>query len=292
MRTILRASTVLAVTALAAVGLSGCAGGSGGGSAANTPDIAACAGTGAGATTASANAPAGGNAAAGKTYTIASDNSFAPFEYLDSSTNKYVGVDMDLLAAIAKDQGFSYEVQNVGFDAAMGAVQSGQADGMIAGMSITDERKKTYDFSDGYYTNGQILVVPANSTIASLDDLKGKVVAVKASTQGATYADCVKDYYGFTTQVYEDSPTMYTAVTNNTNAACFEDYSVVSYAIKQGVALKTVGEQVQSAQYGFAVKKGTNADLLAAFNKGLADIKASGEYDKVLATYGLTPTAG
>ena len=275
MRTILRASAVLAVTALAAVGLSACGGGSGATGASEAPSVA----------------PATNGGGASKTYTIASDNSFAPFEYLDNSTNKYVGVDMDLLAAIAKDQGFSYEMQNVGFDAAMGAVQSGQADGMIAGMSITDTRKQTFDFSDGYFTDGQILVVPTDSSIASLGDLKGKVVAVKASTQGSTYADSVKDQYGFTTQTYEDSPSMYTAVTNGANAACFEDYSVVAYAIKQGLALKTVGQQVQSGQYGFAVKKGTDADLIALFNKGLANIKASGEYDQVLATYGLTATA-
>ena len=228
---------------------------------------------------------------AGKTFTIYSDNSFAPFEYLDTATSKYVGIDMDLLAAIAKDQGFAYEVKNEGFDAALAAVQAGQADGMIAGMTITDKRKETFDFSDGYFQDGQVLVVPAASPVATLADLKGKVVAVKASTQGASYADSVKDDNGFTTQVYEDSPTMYTAVTNGSNAACFEDFSVVSYAIKQGVELKTVGDILQPGSYGFAVKKGTNADLIALFNKGLANIKASGEYDKILETYGITAPA-
>jgi len=226
--------------------------------------------------------------ASGKAYIIYSDNSFAPFEYLDSATNKYVGVDMDLLAAIAKDQGFAYEVKNEGFDAAMGAVQSGQADGMIAGMTITDERKATYDFSDGYFSDGQILVVPAASSITGLDGLKGQVVAVKASTQGATYADSVKGQYGFTTQTYEDSPSMYQAVITGANAACFEDFSVVSYAIKQGQALKTLGDVLSPAPYGFAVKKGSNPELIQMFNKGLADIKASGDYDKILATYGIT----
>ena len=77
-----------------------------------------------------------------KVYKISSDNSFAPFEFLDTETNKYIGVDMDILAAIAEDQGFKYEVKNEGFDAAMGSVQSGQADAMIAGMTINDERRK------------------------------------------------------------------------------------------------------------------------------------------------------
>ena len=106
-----------------------------------------------------------------KTYIIYSDNAFAPFEFFDSEKNAYTGVDMDILAAIAKDQGFKYEMKNEGFDASMGAVQSGQADGMIAGMTITDERKQTFDFSDGYFEDGQILVVAKDSKITSIADL-------------------------------------------------------------------------------------------------------------------------
>jgi len=228
-----------------------------------------------------------GSSAPSKTFIIASDNAFAPFEYLDTTTNKYVGVDMDILAAVAADQGFNYQVQNVGFDAAMGQVQAGQANGMIAGMTITDERKATYDFSDGYFSDGQILVVQSNSSVASLDDLKGINVAVKTSTQGATYAKSISDQYGFTLQYYEDSPTMYTAVINGSNGACFEDRSVIGWAIKsQSLNLKTVGDVINPGQYGFAVKKGTNADLLSMFNKGLANIKANGKYNEILAKYG------
>ena len=106
-----------------------------------------------------------------KVYKISSDNSFAPFEFLDSETNKYIGLDMDILAAVAKDQNFKYEVKNEGFDAAMGSVQSGQADGMIAGMTINEERAKTFDFSDGYFEDGQIMVVAADSDITSVEDL-------------------------------------------------------------------------------------------------------------------------
>lgn len=106
-----------------------------------------------------------------KKYVIYSDNAFAPFEFLDDETNTYTGVDMDILAAIAEDQGFEYEIHNEGFDASMGAVQSGQADAMIAGMTITDARRETFDFSNGYFEDGQIMVVPADSTIESIEDL-------------------------------------------------------------------------------------------------------------------------
>lgn len=222
-----------------------------------------------------------------KTYVIYSDNSFAPFEFLDTESNEYIGVDMDILAAIAEDQGFKYEVKNEGFDAAMGAVQAGQADAMIAGMTITDERKQTFDFSDGYFEDGQILVVAKDSEIAQESDLAGKNIAAKIGTMGTEYAESIKETVGFTTVNYEDSPTMYTAIENGTNDACFEDRSVVEWAIKEeSLNLKTVGEVINPKEYGFAVKKGANAELVEMFNAGLANIKTSGKYDEILAKYG------
>ncbi len=80
---------------------------------------------------------------------------------------------------------------------------------------------------------------------------------------------------------------MYTAVMNGNNAACFEDRSVIGWAIKtENLALTTVGDLINPGGYGFAVKKGSNADLLAKFNAGLANIKKSGKYDEILAKYG------
>ena len=80
---------------------------------------------------------------------------------------------------------------------------------------------------------------------------------------------------------------MYQAVATGTDAACFEDRSVVQYAIvNEKLDLKTVGEVINPSQYGFAVKKGTNAELIEMFNKGLANIKANGKYDEILAKYG------
>ena len=227
------------------------------------------------------------NTDAGKKYIIASDNAFAPFEYLDPDTNEYVGIDMDILAAIAEDQKFEYEVQNVGFDAALNQVQSGQADAMIAGMTITDERKLTFEFSDGYFDAGQILVVAAESNIASLEDLRGTNVAVKISTQGADYAQSIAEEYGFEITTYEDSPTMYQAVIQGTNSACFEDDPVARYSIQsQSLALKVVGDVINAKPYGFAVKLGENAELISMFNAGLANIKTNGVYDEILAKYG------
>ena len=223
----------------------------------------------------------------GNVYKIVSDNAFKPFEYLDAATNTYVGFDMDLLAAIAADQGFKYTVENVGFDAALGQVQAGQADAVIAGMTIKPDRAEIFEFSDGYFDDGQIRVVAADSAVATLDDLKGKVVATKAATMGLEYAESVKNQYGFTTMMFEGSPEMCQAVAQGTCVACFEDRSVIGAAIKDGQPLKVVGDVINPASYGFGVKKGENADLIKLFNAGLANVKASGKYEEIAKKYGM-----
>lgn len=223
-----------------------------------------------------------------KVYKIASDNAFDPFEYWDAEAQKYVGIDMDIVAAIAADQGFKYEMWNIGFDAACGNVQSGQADAMIAGMTIKPEREEIYDFSDPYFNDGQIMCVSSTSTIANLEGLRGTVVAAKTGTQGAAYAEANKEAYGYTIQYYEGSNEMYQAIVNGINSACFEDYTVAGSAIKKGVKLKTVGDVLNPSPYGFAVKKGNYPELIEMFNKGLANIKANGEYAKILAKYGIS----
>ena len=220
-------------------------------------------------------------------YVIYSDEEFAPFEYYDKDSETYIGVDMDLLAAIAEDQGFKYEVHNKGFSAAMGAVQAGQADAMMAAMTINEKRKATFDFSEGYFEDGSVLVVAQDSEIASLEDLNGKVVAAKQGTTGTTYAESIKDQYGFTITYYENSATMYQSVEGGSASACFEDFAVIGWAIKNNnVKLKIVGNVINPGYYGFAVKKGQNSELLEMFNEGLKNIKASGKYEEILKKYG------
>ena len=114
-----------------------------------------------------------GGSASDKTYIIATDTTFAPFEFTNDK-NEFVGIDVDILAAIAKDQGFKYDLQSLGFDAAVAALESGQADGTIAGMSITEERQKKYDFSEAYYDSYVCMAVKKGSDIKGYEDLKGK----------------------------------------------------------------------------------------------------------------------
>ena len=217
-------------------------------------------------------------------YKIATDTTFAPFEFEDEN-GEYVGIDLDLLAAIAEDQGFEYELQPLGFDAACAALESGQAAGVIAGMSIKEERKEKYDFSDPYYDSGVVMAVKADSGINSYEDLNGKVVAVKMGTEGAAYAETLAGTYNFELKYFDDSPLMYQEVLTGNAAACCEDYPVMGYNIANGNGLKMVGDMEVGSSYGFAVKKGEDAELLEMFNKGLENIRANGTYQEILDKY-------
>ncbi|GGE31454.1 ABC transporter substrate-binding protein/permease [Streptococcus himalayensis] len=217
-------------------------------------------------------------------YTIVSDSSFAPFVF-QNDNNQYIGIDMDLIKAIAKDQGFTIETSNPGFDAALNAIQSGQADGMIAGMSVTDARKETFDFSEPYYTSNAILAVKDNSKIASYEDLKGKTVGVKNGTASQTFLTENQEKYGYKIKTFAEASAMYDSLNAGSVVAVMDDEPVVKYSISQGQALKTPIAGTPIGDMAFAVKKGSNPELIEMFNNGLANLKASGKYQEILDKY-------
>ena len=223
--------------------------------------------------------------AEGETYVIATDTTFAPFEFQDAQGN-FVGIDMDLIREIAKDQGFTVDIKPLGFDAALQAVQANQVDGVIAGMSITEDRKKVFDFSDPYFESGvQMAVLATNNDVKSYDDLRGKRVAVKNGTEGANFADSIKAKYGFDVVSFADSSSMFDEVKTGNSLAVFEDYPVLAYGITQGNGFKTVTPKEKGSSYGFAVNKGRNAELLKKFNAGLKNLRESGRYNEIVNSY-------
>ena len=219
-----------------------------------------------------------------KKYKISSDSSFAPFVF-QNDQSKYTGIDMELIKAIAKDQGFTLEISNPGFDAAVSDVQNGNADGMIAGMTVTDARKATFDFSDPYYTTNSILAVQESSKVSSYQDLKGKTVGVKNGTASQTFLEENKSKYGYKIKTFSDGASMYDSLNSGSVAAIMDDEPVIKYAIKQGRKFKTPIEGTPSGQIAFAVQKDSNPELIEMFNNGLANLKESGEYQKILDKY-------
>lgn len=218
-------------------------------------------------------------------YTIATDTTYPPFEFQDKD-GEYRGIDMDMLKAISKEEGFTYTLKPMSFNAGVQAIQAGQVDGLLAGMSITPEREKSFDFSVPYYKTGVVIAVNGkDKDNKSLDDLKGKKVAVKTGTAGAQYAQSIAKEYDLKLSFFNDSNTMYNDVKVGNTVAAFEDQPVMAYAINQGTDMNIITKPVNAGGYGFGVKKGDNAELLKSFDKGYDKLVKSGEYDKIVQNY-------
>lgn len=227
---------------------------------------------------------AGDKSGKDKVYKIATDTTFAPFEFEDDNGDM-VGIDLELLEAISKDQGFQYELQLVGFSAAVTALEAGEIDGVIAGVSINPEREKKYDFSEAYFDSGVAMAVLEDSDISGYEGLKGKTVAVKMGTEGESFAKSIMDTYGFELKEFEDSATMYQDVLAGSSAAVFDDYPVLGYEIGRGIGFKMPLSMEQGSSYGFATLKGKNTELVEKFNAGLKHLKESGKYDEIVDKY-------
>ena len=222
----------------------------------------------------------------GKTFTIATDTTFAPFVFREPGTGEMTGIDMELLYAIAEDQGFKVNLKSLGFQAAVSSLTSGQADGVIAGMGVTDERKKIFDFSDAYYESGSVMAIDEkNDDVKGYEDLKGKTVVAKGGSEGERAAKKLAKEYGFKIKPLDQSAAMVQSVKNGSAVGVFDDDPVLRYGITQGSGLKIVTPKIPGGDYAFAVKKGQNQDLLKAFNRGLANLKSSGEYQKIMNKY-------
>ncbi|KQU23193.1 MULTISPECIES: transporter substrate-binding domain-containing protein [Peribacillus] len=220
-----------------------------------------------------------------KVYKVGVDTTYPPFEFKEG--NDYKGIDIELINAIAKDQDFKIKFSPMDFGGIIPAMQANQLDVAIAGMSITEERKKVVDFSTPYFDAGLTVVVKKdNTSTKSVDDLKGKTIAVKKGTTGAKYAQDNSKELGIKVVQFNDSPAMFQEVANGNAEALIEDYPVISYAIAQkDLGLKIVGDRLNGDQYGIAVLKGQNQDLLKKINDGLANLKKDGTYDEILKTY-------
>ncbi|MCK1985536.1 transporter substrate-binding domain-containing protein [Peribacillus simplex] len=220
-----------------------------------------------------------------KVYKVGVDTTYPPFEFKEG--NEYKGIDIELINAIAKDQDFKIKLSPMDFGGIIPAMQANQLDVAIAGMSITEERKKVVDFSTPYFDAGLTIVVKKeNTSTKTVKDLKGKTIAVKKGTTGAKYAQDNATKLGIKVVQFNDSPAMFQEVANGNADALIEDYPVISYAIAQkDLGLKIVGDRLNGDQYGIAVLKGQNEDLLKKINDGLANLKKDGTYDEIIKTY-------
>ncbi len=219
-----------------------------------------------------------------KVLRVATEPTFAPFEFQEEGSDKLSGFDMDLIRAIGAKMGYKVEIANMGFDALIPALNTGNIDVAIAGMSITDERKQAVGMSDPYYTSGLIVMVQKdNNDIKSIEDLKGKRIAAQIGTTGAAKAHSVE---GAVVTEFNTNTESAMELTNGGVDAVINDSPVIGYYLAQGGSevAKTVGDVMEAEQYGIAVKK-DNTKLLEDINKALAELKKDGEYDKIYKTW-------
>lgn len=225
---------------------------------------------------------------AATTYEIGVGTTFEPYEIEDANggyKGAHNGFEMDILKAIAKHENFDYNLKIMSFNAMLQAVQSGQIDAMVAGMSVTEERQAKFDFTDAYYNAGAVLAVAKDSKITSFKDLKGKTIGLKVGTTGAQFGESIKDKYGFKVKYFNESHPMWSDVKNGGIDGAMDEEVVLRYGIKNGVKLKVATKAYSTTPIAMAVKKGTNQDFIKKFNSGLAWLKETGKYKEIMDYY-------
>ncbi|MCJ7842585.1 transporter substrate-binding domain-containing protein [Lederbergia sp. NSJ-179] len=224
----------------------------------------------------------GGNDSKGKTYTVATDSNFKPFEYLNTDTGELEGFDIDLIKEIADRAGFKVEFEQMDFDGLLAGMQGGRYEIGVAGMSITDERKETLDFSDPYYDSGIILMVPTDSDIKSIDDVDGKKIG---SRQGSTSESYLNKNTKAQVEAYPEIVTAYMNLAKGKlDGALYDVPNVQYYIAQEGKGkLKTTGDILQGESYGIAFKKGS--ELVDDTNEALASMIKDGTYAEIYEKY-------
>lgn len=208
---------------------------------------------------------------------VATDTAFVPFEFKQG--DKYVGFDIDLWDAIAKEIGVTYELRPMDFAGIIPALQTGQVDVALAGITIKPERQEVIDFSDGYYDSGFLLMVPVDSTIAGEADLAGKTLAVKTGTSASDYAEA--NFKNTELRKFPNIDNAYLELqTGGVDAAMHDTPNVLYYIATAGQGrVKAVGAQMMAHEYGIGFPKGS--ELTPKVNEALARLKADGRYDSI-----------
>ncbi len=216
----------------------------------------------------------------GKVYTVATDNAYVPFEYLDEESGELVGFDIDLITALAEEAGIEIEFETLEFAGIVAGLGSGKFDIGIAGMTITEERKENIDFTQPYYEAGLILAVTEENAdeIQSIDDVDGKVVATR---QGSTSQEYLEENTDATAEAFPEIVEAYQNVlAGRADAVLYDLPNVQYYSEKEaGGELVTVGEKLTGEDYGIGFPKGS--ELRDKIDEALTTLKENGTYDDI-----------
>ena len=204
---------------------------------------------------------------------------FKPFEYKEGEN--VVGFDVDLAKEIAKELGKELKIEDMAFDGLLPALDSGQIDMAIAGMSVTPERQKNVLFSNPYYSAAQKIIVREGSDIRNKYQLEGKHLGVQLGTTGDTLANKINNVR---VSQFPTAPSVLQELsTGGVDAVILDDAPANRY-LNNFNNLKILTGSLSDEQYAIAIKKG-NSDLQAKANKVIDDMKKDGRYQKLLDKY-------
>ena len=218
---------------------------------------------------------------AGK-FTWATNAEFEPYEYRDG--DKVVGIDAELADAIAEKLGLQAEVEDMAFDSIIPAVTSGKADVGLAGMTASEDRKVSVDFSDTYVEAGQVIIVKKGSDIKDASGLTGKTVGVQLGTTGDLYVSDPKNVENVTVQQFPKGADAVEALKTDKIDAVVIDNQPAKKFVENNSDIEILATPLTQESYAIAVAK-DNKQLLDAVNKALAELKESGELDSILNKY-------
>ena len=212
--------------------------------------------------------------------TMATNAAFPPYE-MTTDAGDFEGIDIETAQAIADKLGLELQIDDMDFDAALLSVQQGKADIVMAGVTVTDERKAVMDFSDSYATGIQSIIVPEGSDIASPDDLAGKKIGTQRGTTGYIY--CSDDFGDENVVAYDDGLTAVQALNNGQVDAVVIDNAPAQEFIAANPGLKILDTSYAEEDYAIGMAK--NSPLEDAVNSVLEELKADGTLQAIVDKY-------
>ena len=212
--------------------------------------------------------------------TMATNAAFPPYE-MTTDASDFEGIDIETAQAIADKLGLELQIDDMDFDAALLSVQQGKADIVMAGVTVTDERKAVMDFSDSYATGIQSIIVPEGSDIASPDDLAGKKIGTQRGTTGYIY--CSDDFGDENVVAYDDGLTAVQALNNGQVDAVVIDNAPAQEFIAANPGLKILDTSYAEEDYAIGMAK--NSPLEDAVNSVLEELKADGTLQAIVDKY-------
>ena len=212
--------------------------------------------------------------------TMATNATFPPYE-MTTDSGEIEGIDVDTAKAIAEKLGLELQIDDMEFDAALLSVQQGKADIVMAGVTVTDERKAVMDFSDSYATGIQSIIVPNDSDIASPDDLAGKKIGTQRGTTGYIY--CSDDFGEDSVVAYDSGLTAVQALNNGQVDAVVIDNAPATEYVAANPGLKVLDTSYAEEDYAIGMAKGSS--LEAAVNAALEELKADGTLQSIVDKY-------